>query len=923
MNGDEQIRSLIQQEMAQETPEMTRAPATPQPDIESNIRQEIQNEIRQEKYTTPTQTLVGLGEAGLRGLLTGPGATALETALGVPKEEIAGRREQLGAVPEFFAEATGFLLPTLATAGLGALATRTGISGFTAAQKAAQVASAFTQAGALQKAGQIGAKVVAGEAAKKAIAFGIEGALVGAMEPVTKQMLSSEPVDLMTTASNVAVNMTAGGAFGGALGYGIGKVSPIWKASITKNAQKAIDDVIGANGIPLSSMEMAERFVPQAEKEALKTALGKQMPNKGLFVKEANRLGIPVTDAMTSDSSLIQRIGGSLIDGPSVPAYLEKLKYDKGFERVNKIVTDTLASELPEGISKAELGDLIINTIEPKVRKRKDLVDVLYNEIRKETQFVPVELNDLQKVTDRILNSPRVLDNPRSPSARFAKDLMSDILERAQSGEYTVENLQSQIATINERVGLTASERSFGYEVRDLLNDLRNKQIIKFAEQMPVPTAEAEAATKSLIEQIKIANKEYGPFAEQLKELAKGIGFKVSGPADFLIKLSETKPEKIVDRLFAKGDVSFLKFLQENGFSDELKAVMDYQKAQLLQKFSIKDTLRSAQLIKEVTKLPKEIRRAMFTEQQLKDLDFAQWWLSRVSKLNINPSKTSMGIAFNEYFTGKALIMNIADTAKVALIKAHSSGAQPKATAFKALNDYFFNAHQGAVLLQKMGRQLFTNKEISIEEPNEASLRKLDSRAKQAELDPKTLQDSDNELYHYAPKEYLAAKTLESRVLNYVNQKRPKPRTSGVLGREIPPTTSQLADFKRTLQIANQPQIIFKKIQNGTLQSKDVQDLNAMYPELRNEMLNDLVKNVIYAKSKKTLIPNKMKKALSVFGAMPLDFTLTPQAIQAAQSTYQPKNLPMDQSPQMAPKSTKKSRLPELTETDQQRRMLK
>jgi len=73
-------------------------------------------------------------------------------------------------------------------------------------------------------------------------------------------------------------------------------------------------------------------------------------------------------------------------------------------------------------------------------------------------------------------------------------------------------------------------------------------------------------------------------------------------------------------------------------------------------------------------------------------------------------------------------------------------------------------------------------------------------------------------------------------------------------------------------------------------------------------------------KNKNINVPYKLRKSLSVFVGFPLDPNLTPQAIQAAQSTYAPKNLPPPQTPQFAPKSGRKSQVPSLTETEQQRR---
>jgi hypothetical protein len=331
---------------------------------------------------------------------------------------------------------------------------------------------------------------------------------------------------------------------------------------------------------------------------------------------------------------------------------------------------------------------------------------------------------------------------------------------------------------------------------------------------------------------------------------------------------------------------------------------------------------KSGPAIKEIFKLPKELRQTMFSKQQLKDLEIAQWWLDRAAKLNINPSKTSMGVAINEYFTGKAAIMTLGDVAKIGLIKAYTGGAKPSATAFKAMTDYFMSANQGALVLQKLTKSLIKEENINIKESPKRNLDFIDNQAKKLLLDPKVIRDTDDELSHYLPQQYQAVKTLQARVLNYINQQRPLPKKNGPLGKEYPPSVVERARFKKTLEIADQPNIILNKIQNGTLQSRDVQDLNAMYPELKNEMMYQIVRNVADKMKKNQPIPFKLKKGLSIFGAMPVDSSFTPRSIQSAQSVFVKSNVPQQQQmPAMAPKSSRKSEQPEMAQTDSQRRM--
>lgn len=890
-------------------------------DIDAQLEKQIDQNIKQQTYGTPFQKVVAAGEAGLRGLVSGPVATGLELATGLTTlEDIAARKEQIGEGANLAYEAVGFLLPTLLTAGSSALA-RSGIASAGFAAKAAQL-SQFTQAGLVSKAAQLGAKKATNDLARKAIAVGLEGALVATADEATKNILSTQPVDVMSSIQSAAINIGGAAALGAGIGYGLGKL-PMWQAKFGKPVQDLADNLSGVDPDDILLSSASKMFATEQEQQAFRKAVLQKKVNAKQIQEAAQRQGLPITEGMLSGNSWVQRVDSSLTKSPTVFGALQRLVYDKGFDKADDVILRALKTDLPLETSRAELGEAIVGSLEPEVRKTKDLMDNLYSLIRQETQFVPVSEKSVKQFTNKLLSSPRVIDNPRSPIATFAKNLADDLTDRAASGNYTVDNLRNVIADLPARVGLNAKERSFMYEVRDLLTQMQDNEILKFAKQMPVPGTEAKAAVSSLIEQIKETNKLYAPFRNDLRTLAQGLGFKITGPADFLIKLSEMKPELLQKRLFAKENARLLKFMQEK-FPKELKLVMDFEKNELLKRFSKREKLKTTTLIDSIKKLPKEVQEAMFGKSDLQNIDDVRTWINAMPE-NVNPSNTSQGVAFNEYFSGKGIAMTAADLTKVAVLKMVGAGKQPTAAGVKVMTDYLNSSYAGYTAANKAIRTLLSPSQQSfpVSNPSEREINQLDNQAKEFQLEPQKFLNMSGSLDELMPEQAQAQQLTAARVYSYLNQKRPKNRKMGVLGQEMPPTKQQQLDYKRTLEIAEQPAVVLKKMFDGNLQSKDVQDLNSMYPELKNQFLMDIVRQLVPKISKNEPIPFKVKRGLSLFGAMPLDSNLMPQAIQAAQSTYQPKNLPQQELGQMAPKSTKKSRMPEMTQTDSQRRMLK
>lgn len=200
-------------------------------------------------------------------------------------------------------------------------------------------------------------------------------------------------------------------------------------------------------------------------------------------------------------------------------------------------------------------------------------------------------------------------------------------------------------------------------------------------------------------------------------------------------------------------------------------------------------------------------------------------------------------------------------------------------------------------------------------------LETVDKKAREIQEDPSLILDFNDDLGQVLPEQSFALASASMNALSYLNSKRPTPKQNSPLDKEVQPNKQQMAAYYRTLEIAQNPLVVMKRIKDGSLRSSDVVDLQSMYPDLYNDMMTKIMGAMINYTAKGKRVPFKLQKQLSIFAGQPLDTTLTPQAIQAAQSTYAPKNLPAPQTPQFAPKSGRKSQMPSLTETEQQRRM--
>ena len=100
---------------------------------------------------------------------------------------------------------------------------------------------------------------------------------------------------------------------------------------------------------------------------------------------------------------------------------------------------------------------------------------------------------------------------------------------------------------------------------------------------------------------------------------------------------------------------------------------------------------------------------------------------------------------------------------------------------------------------------------------------------------------------------------------------------------KLPTSKVDEAQYRRALQIAQQPLTVLKSLKDGTLTPNDIQHLQALAPKTYEKLQQDLTNYMTDQLSKGKSIPYKTRMGLSMFLGQPLDSTMSPQSIQSAQ----------------------------------------
>lgn len=219
--------------------------------------------------------------------------------------------------------------------------------------------------------------------------------------------------------------------------------------------------------------------------------------------------------------------------------------------------------------------------------------------------------------------------------------------------------------------------------------------------------------------------------------------------------------------------------------------------------------------------------------------------------------------------------------------------------ALKGAIDYGLAAVKGENLLNKSAEAIFNSAKDVLPStllPTDKKISKLDDKLKDLQADQSQLFNIGGKIAHYMPQHGVAIAQTAANAVNYLNSLRPNTTKQNPLDSDIEPNQIQKNSFDNALRIAQQPLLVLKDIREGNITTTDIGHLNALYPGLYDRLKSKIGQEMISAVHDEKVIPYKTRLGLSIFLGQPLDSTMTPQGIMAAQPKVA--QAPQQQQPQ-------------------------
>lgn len=231
------------------------------------------------------------------------------------------------------------------------------------------------------------------------------------------------------------------------------------------------------------------------------------------------------------------------------------------------------------------------------------------------------------------------------------------------------------------------------------------------------------------------------------------------------------------------------------------------------------------------------------------------------------------------------------------------AGSPTNPAAFAAATKYASAALRGAELTAKAAKSIFDSELHVLPQvllPNKKSIEKLDDRLQELQENPEEIMNSTSQFAYYMPNHGPAVGQMAATAINVLNSLRPKQTQALPLDKASEPTTSEQRSFQRALALAEQPLSIVGHIKDGTVAPQDISLVKQLYPDLSKNLGQQVFSQMVDHLSKNKTVPYRTRMGLSMFLGEPLDSTMTPMSIMAAQ--------PQQSQQAMAPRPQRRAR---------------
>jgi hypothetical protein len=536
-------------------------------------------------------------------------------------------------------------------------------------------------------------------------------------------------------------------------------------------------------------------------------------------------------------------------------------------------------------------------------------------------------LDTITTIADKISQAAITEGWATSPSSDIMK------LVNTTMKELPLQKNLKNLSDFITQVGATANKDPMNGSLRRAGGMIT--KILKEAEADVIAAKLGEKEGPLAVEAFKMARTQYAAQAALKDAIDSRLhaGGSTSGFAKSLRAMAQTDGETLLRRLSGSNDADLLKFMQQN-YPETAKLVRDYHINDLLKTASDKAkgdmTINSEALLSKFNKMSPELKQLMVTPEGAGKLTAVETLLSEFNNLPHNHSNTARTVdKLMQYIPGSAIGLatmlhdhnpitaalagtfakilgkDVPDAVRLSMLKFLGSNKQISSEGFKQMVDLISHTVKAENMIGKSvknvfkaGSEVLPQYAVPKARDREALMKAVDA----LNQDPEKMLNLSGKAGHYMPDHATAIGGVAGKAVQLLSAVRPNTNPQNPLDSKRIPSDVEKARYNRALDVAQQPLIVLKHIAEGRLTPEDVDLQKGLYPALYKSLSSKLLDQAVSVQAKGGVIPYHVKQSMSLYMGTPLDATMTPQGIQAAQPKPQQNQLETPMQPASGPK---------------------
>lgn len=761
------------------------------------------------------------------------------------------------------------------------------------------------EAALLSKAGEAAASIAglakpmtyAAKVGSSAIKQAVEMAVYQSGDEVSKQILQ----DPDAAAGNAMAHIGLAAALGGAGGtFVTGAISPLWKATVGPTVENGLRAIVGHLG--------------GTEGEAVKStadALAKQAkveiaPEVGAVIDDT-----PGARALHSELSQNDRMAGRAYQGKlqnlddqmtarTVEALGRPVEGVESIPQVDKYTAGKVA------------GETLAQELEPKIKDVTDRYEANTDRFKGSELSQDLKRSVSEKLGQAALDGgwAKAVDND---NMRLVQKTLDKLPEQA-----TIEDLKKMSTNLwrahdaPDLQAATATRKILNSSIEDAITEAMSRQ----------GTPEQAARAVSDYAQLR---KDYSALSDHLDNLDEHLKVgKYSGPQSFLTALKDMSVqhgERLADRMLGTRAANVLEVLKATPKTLELAKQnhIDNLLRAAVERPGVGRKINTRRLVQSINNLTPQVQQLVMTPEQKSVVEGVASIQKALEDPTHNWSNTARTAENKAHGTispismiamlmghGGAGVLSFLSSLglsearpalKLGMLKMMATDTPVSGTGFKSMVSFVSAAQKGAKVIDVASKNVLKpGSKVLVDSlmPSQSDIMKLDKLVAKNQEDPNALQQSQSDsLGHYMGDHQTAMTAATVKSLQYLQNLKPKPQQLGPLDTPIEPSEADVARYHRALEIAQQPAVVLQRVKDGSVQLSDIQDLQATNPSAYKQMSQTITNAMVDRKADDAPIPYKTRVGVSLFLGQPMDTSMSPMSIQAAQP--QPKPMPQPQ----------------------------